>query len=76
MKKIILGIIIGVLISCTAIIADGGIPTKYISSFGSGNYPTQVRVMTIKSHEYIIVSGYHVGASIIHAEHCKCKNKR
>lgn len=77
MKKIFLGIIVGVLVACTGVVAEksnSGIPTKYISGIG---YKCQVHLITIKDHDYIMViqDNSYGGTAIIHAEHCKCKRK-
>lgn len=51
--------------------------TNYQYDINWGNCDVDVRIVTVKGHDYIIATSY-VGragdVSILHAESCKCKN--
>lgn len=56
--------------TASATSTNGNVATKVYLN----NQSTKIFTVNIEDHTYIVLKGLH-GESIIHAEHCPCKNK-
>lgn len=78
MKKILylLGIIIFTISCCgsSANTASATLTNNTVTKVYLNNQTTRIFTVNIENHTYIVLKGLH-GESIIHAEHCSCKNK-